>query len=305
MKPRIILLVGPTAVGKSETAVCLAKRINAEIISCDSMQVYKGMDIITAKPPLVSRRIIPHHLLSVISPDKQYCVFRYYKDASPKIKEILRRGKTPLIAGGSGLYMSILIDGLFKSAKPREAIRNRLYQQAEELGSEYIYKRLKDIDPEAAAKIHPHDTKRIIRALEVFEVTGQTISQLQKQKRGLGQEYDIKVFGLNMAREKLYRRIDERVEKMFNQGLVAEVKCLLKSKLSKTAAYAIGIKELKGYFDDFYDLEEAKHMIKRNTRLYAKRQLTWFRKDRRINWIEVGDKEKPKEIAYRIWKELY
>lgn len=304
MKPRIIFLVGPTAVGKSETAVCLAKRINAEIISCDSMQVYKGMDIITSKPPLASRRIIPHHLLSVISPDKEYCVFRYYKDASPKIKEILRRAKTPLIAGGSGLYMSILIDGIFKSAKPRKAIRNRLYQQAEELGSEYIYKRLKDIDPEAAAKIHLNDTKRIVRALEVFEVTGQTISQLQKQRRELGQEYDIKVFGLNMEREKLYRRIDERVEKMFNQGLVAEVKCLLKSKLSKTAAYAIGIKEAKGYLDGLYDLEAAKRLAKRNTRLYVKKQLTWFRKDKRINWIQVGDKEKPITIAKKILKSL-
>ena len=301
MKPRIIFLVGPTAVGKSETAVCLAKRINAEIISCDSMQVYKGMDIITSKPPLASRRIIPHHLLSVISSAQEYSAFRYYKDASPKIKEILRRGKTPLIAGGTGLYMSILIDGIFKSAKPLEAIRNRLYKQAEELGSEYLYKRLKDIDPEAAAKIHPHDTKRIIRALEVFAATGQAISKLQKQRRGLGQEYDIKVFGLDMPREKLCKRIDERVEKMFNQGLVAEVKRLLKLKLSKTAAYAIGIKETKGYLDGTYDLEAAKRLVKRNTRLYAKRQLTWFRKDKRINWINIGDKEKPAGIAKRIY----
>jgi len=304
MKPRIIFLVGPTAVGKSETAVSLAKKINAEIISCDSMQVYKGMDIITSKPPLASRRIIPHHLLSVISPDKEYCVFRYYKDASPKIKEILRRGKTPLIAGGTGLYMSILIDGIFKSISPSKAIRNRLYKQAEELGSEYLYKRLKDIDLEAAAKIHPHDTKRIVRALEVFETTGQPISKLQKERKGLGQEYDIKVFGLNMPRERLCKRIDARVEKMFSKGLVAEVKRLLKFKLSKTAAYAIGIKEAKGYLDGLCDLEEAKRLVKRNTRLYAKRQLTWFRKDRRISWFGVGEKETPASVANRIFKKL-
>jgi len=304
MKEKIIFLVGPTAVGKSETAVCLAKRINAEIISCDSMQVYKGMDIITSKPPLALRKIVPHHLINTNSVDKEYSVWRYYKDVTRKIKEILRRGKTPIIAGGTGLYMSILIDGIFKSISPGKAIRNRLYKQAEELGSEYLYKRLQDIDPEAAAKIHPHDTKRIIRALEVFEATGQTISNLQKQRKGLGQEYDIKVFGLNMPRERLCKIIDERVEKMFSEGLVAEVKRLLKSKLSKTAAYAIGIKELKGYLDGLYDLEEAKCLIKRNTRLYAKRQLTWFRKDRRINWINIGDKEKPAAIANRIIKEL-
>lgn len=304
MKPRIIFLVGPTAVGKSETAVCLAKRIKAEIISCDSMQVYKGMDIITSKPPLALRRIIPHHLLNVISPDKEYNVSRYHKDARPKIKEILKRDKIPLIVGGTGLYMSILIDGIFKSAKPREAIRNRLYRQAEKLGSEYLYKRLKDIDPEAAAKIHLNDTKRIVRALEVFAATGQAISKLQKQRKGLEQEYDIKVFGLNMPRERLCKRIDERVEKMFSQGLVAEVKHLLKLKLSKTAAHAIGIKEAQGYLDGLCDLEAAKRLVKRNTRLYAKRQLTWFRKDKRINWIQVGEKEKPPAVANRIIKGL-
>jgi tRNA dimethylallyltransferase len=304
MKPRIIFLVGPTAVGKSETALCLAKRINAEIISCDSMQVYKGMDIITSKPPLASRRIIPHHLLSIISLDKEYNVTRYNKDAVRKIKEILKRGKIPLIVGGTGLYMSILIDGIFKSSASSKVIRNRLYRQAEELGSEYLYKRLNNIDPESASRIHPHDTKRIIRALEVFQSTGQPISRLQKQRKGLGQEYDIKVFGLNMPRDKLYQKIEERVERMFTNGLVDEVKLLLKLNLSKTAAYAIGIKELKGYLEGLYELEEAKCLIKRNTRLYAKRQLTWFKKDKRINWINIGDKEKPLATANRILKRL-
>lgn len=303
MKPRIIFLVGPTGVGKSLTAVCLAKKINAEIISCDSMQVYKGMDIITSKPPMASRKIIPHHLVSTISPDKEYNVWRYYKDVTRKIKEIVRHGKAPLITGGTGLYMSILIDGIFKSSASKRAIRNRLYKQAKERGSGYLYDRLKVLDSHAASKIHPHDTKRIVRALEVFQTTGQTISKLQKQRKGLGEEYDIKVFCLDMPRERLYQRIDERVEKMFSQGLVAEVKRLLKSKLSKTAAYAIGIRELRGYFEGLYDLEEAKRLIKRNTRLYAKRQLTWFRKDKRIEWIELKDKEKPTSVANRIVKE--
>jgi len=305
MKPKIIFFVGPTAIGKTEIAVILAKRINAEIISCDSMQVYKGMDIITSKPALALRRRIPHYLLSVISADKEYNASRYYKDASREIKEILNRGKVPLVVGGTGLYMSILMDGIFKSSAASEVIRNRLYRQAGERGSEYLYKRLKKIDPQAAGKIHPHDTKRIVRALEVFAATGQKISELQKQRKGLAQEYDIKVFCLNMPRERLYERIEKRVEKMFSDGLVNEVKRLLKSKLSKTAAYAIGIRELKGHFDGLYGIEEAKQLIKRNTRLYAKRQMTWFRKDKRINWIQIGEKEKPLAVANRIWKELY
>ena len=300
MKPRIIFLVGPTAIGKSEIAVCLAKRINLEIISCDSMQVYKGMDIISAKPALALRKTVPHHLISIISPDREYDVTRYNKDATRKIKEILKRSKTPLIVGGSGLYMSILIDGIFKGAQPHLAIRNRLYKQAEKLGSEYLYKRLKDIDPKAAAKIHPHDTRRIIRALEVFQTIGQPISSLQKQRKGLLEKYDVKIFGLSLPREELYKRIDARAEKMFGKGLVAEVKQLLKSKLSKTSRYVIGIRELKGYFDGLYDIEEAKRLVKRNTCQYAKRQLTWFRKDKRINWINIGAKEKPVAIANRI-----
>ncbi|MDP2938125.1 MAG: tRNA (adenosine(37)-N6)-dimethylallyltransferase MiaA [Candidatus Omnitrophota bacterium] len=304
MKPRIIFLVGPTAIGKTEIAVAIAKKINAEIISCDSMQVYKGMDIITSKPPFALRRTTPHHLISAISPDKEYNVSRYYKDVVRKIKEILKRGKIPLIVGGTGLYMSILIDGIFKSSASSKVIRNRLYRQAERLGNEYLYNRLKDIDPEATSKIHPHDTKRIVRALEVFEATGQPISKLQKQRKGLSQDYDIKIFGLNMPREKLYQKIEERVERMFTNGLVDEAKRLLKLKLSKTAAYAIGIKELKGYLDGLYDLDEAKRLIKRNTRLYAKRQLTWFRKDKRISWFGVGEKETPASVANRIFKKL-
>ncbi len=305
MKPKIIFIVGPTAAGKSETAVSLAKKINAEIISCDSMQVYKGMDIITSRPPAALRKSIPHHLISVIPADKEYNVSRYYKDTSRKVKEILSRGKVPLVVGGTGLYMSILVDGLFKSSASGKVVRNRLYMQAGEEGSKYLYDRLKIIDPEASRKIHPNDTKRIVRALEVFESTGQPISKLQKQRKGLSQGYEIKIFGFNLAREKLYQRIEERVDKMFTKGLVSEVKRLLKSKLSRTANYAIGIKEIKGYFDGLYDLGEARQLIKKSTRQYAKRQLTWFRKDKRINWIELGEKEKPQRVADRIWKKLY
>jgi tRNA dimethylallyltransferase len=305
MNPRIIFLVGPTAIGKTNIALILAKKINAEIISCDSMQVYKGMDIITSKAPLNLRKKIPHHLIDVVSPDKEYNVSKYRKDAVAKIREILKKGKTPFFVGGTGLYMSILIDGIFKARAQSKTVRNRLYKEAEKFGNEYIYGRLKKVDPQAADKIHVNDTKRIIRALEVYEITGKPISRLQSERKGLADKYDIKIFCLNMEREKLYKKIEERVDKMFSGGLAGEVKKLLKRKLSKTASYAIGIRELKGYFDGSYGLEDARRLIKHNTRLYAKRQLTWFRKDKRIHWVNIKGKEKPKEIADRLWKELY
>ncbi len=300
----LIFIVGPTATGKSETAVCLAKKINAEIISCDSMQVYKKMDIITSKPSKILSRQVRHHLIDRVSPTQEYNVSRYRQDALKKIKEIMRRGKTPLLVGGSGLYMSILIDGIFEG-KAKQGIRRQLYRQAERFGSDYLYERLKEVDPQAAAKIHPHDLKRMVRALEVFKTTGEQISELQKQRKGLADEYAIKIFSLNMQRDKLYQRIAQRIERMFRKGLLPEVKKLLKLKLSKTACAAIGIKELKGYFAGLYDLAEAKQQMKRNTCLYAKRQLTWFRKDKRIEWVEVRGQDTPKQIAEKIWKRLY
>jgi tRNA dimethylallyltransferase len=305
MKPKILFLVGPTAVGKSEVAARLAKKINAEIISCDSMQLYKGMDIITSKPAPALRKMIKHHLLGTVSPLAKYDVSRYRQDALIKVKEIIKKGKIPLFVGGTGLYMSIVIDGIFKAGPMNKQIRALLYKQVEKFGSGYLYAGLKKVDPEAAAKIHPHDTKRLIRALEVFQATGRPISLLQKQRVGLDKEYTPKIFCLNMPRQDLYLKIERRIDKMFRQGLLNEVRRLVKLKLSRTASSAIGIKELKGYLEGAYDLKEAKRLLKRNTRLYAKRQLTWFRKDKRINWIEVGVKEKPGDIAMRIWKELY
>ena len=297
-------MVGPTAAGKSEVAVELAKRLNAEIISCDSMQVYKDMDIITSKPRGLLRKKIKHHLLDFIFPSEEYNVSRYRKEAVRIIKALVKKGKTPLFVGGTGLYMSVLIDGLFKEKAGNKNIRKRLYQEVQCLGSGGLYKRLKKVDPVAAAKIHPHDARRIIRALEVFQTSGRPISCLQRERRGLGSQYQIKAFCLNLQRDKLYQRIEERMEKMFKKGLLSEVKGLLRPGLSKTASCAIGIKELKGYFEGLYDLEEAKERILRNTRQYAKRQLTWFRKDRRLVWIEVSEKETPGAIAQRIIKQI-
>jgi len=298
-KKSVLFLIGPTAVGKSEVGVHLAKKINAEIISCDSMQIYKKMDIITSKPAMNLRRKIRHHLIDVVPADKEYDVSKYRKDALKKIKEIQEKSKIPLFAGGTGLYMSILVDGIFETEGNNLRLRKKLYKEASVKGNQYLYKRLQEADPQAAKKIHPHDTKRIIRALEVFTSTGKPISSLQKQRKGLNDEFDVRIFCLNMERQELYKRIEKRVDKMFAQGLVVEVKRLLKLSLSRTASYAIGIRELRDYFKGLYDLERAKELIKRNTRRYAKSQLTWFRKDKRIRWIEVDDKS-AKEVAEEI-----
>jgi len=304
MKNKIFFLVGPTAVGKSEVSLRLARKLNAEIISCDSMQIYRGMDIIASKPTPVMRKKIRHHMIDIVSPAAEYNVSTYRKEALKKIKEIIKKGKTPLFVGGTGLYMSILIDGIFKAKAQNKKIRQRLYDELGEHGGKYLYKKLKKIDFEAATKIHPNDSRRIIRALEVFESTGKTISSLKQQRVGLGEKYEITVFCLNMERQELRERIKRRVDKMFSLGLAAEVKKLSKLRLSKTASQAIGIKELKGYSDGLYDLEKAREMIIQATCQYAKRQLTWFRKDKRIQWIEIDDRESPQSLATRILERI-
>lgn len=305
IRKRIIFLVGPTAVGKSEAALKLAARIPAEIISCDSMQIYKGMDIVSSKPLKTLMRRVKHHLIGILSPEEEYSVVKYRRQAIDKIKEVIKRGRIPLFVGGTGFYMSILIDGIFTAKPENKKLRQFMYKEAELRGSRYLHQKLAKVDPQAALRIHPNDTRRIVRALEVFETMGLPISKLQKHRRGLACEYDIRIFCLNMPRDKLYKRIDERVDKMFKRGLLKEISKLLKLKLSRTACYCLGIRELKGYFRGLYDLEEAKRLMKRNSRLYAKRQLTWLRKDKRINWIELSGRETPQLIANKIWKKLF
>jgi len=291
IKPRIVFLLGPTAVGKTEFALKLAKGINAEIISCDSMQVYKRMDIISSKPSPYQRKKITHHLVDIIPPSKIYNASVYRQSALKAIKSILKKNKVPLFVGGTGLYASAVLDGIFKGPEGDRRIRNRLYQQAEKKGARYIYEHLIRVDPIAAARIHPHDLKRIIRALEVWEKTGKPISKLQQQRQGIGNDYNVEIFCLNRPRNELYARINQRVDKMFRKGLVKEVSHLLKVGLSKTASCAIGIAEINDYLAGRCSLSEAKDLIKRHTRQYAKRQLTWFRKDKRITWINITDKK--------------
>ena len=306
-KKKIIFLVGPTGIGKSAVAISLAKKIKAEIISCDSMQVYRGMDIITSKADGAQRRTIRHHLLDVVKPCQEYNVARYRLEALAICHKLFKQEKIPLFVGGSGLYYSIIIDGLFLAVPEDKKIRVKLHKQLVSKGSSYLYKRLSRVDPLAARKIHPHDTRRIIRALEVYLKTGEQISFLHKQRKGLGSEYELKVFGLNCNRQELYRKIDSRVERMFSLGLVEEVKQLLKYKLSKTAICAIGISQLRDYFNGAHSLEQAKRLMQRSSRNYAKRQLTWFRKDKRIKWINISKTETSQAVAkrvYKLWKKL-
>jgi len=304
-KRKIFFLVGPTAVGKTETAIFLAEKLNAEIISCDSMQIYKGMNVVTSKPTKAQRKIIMHHLIDELPINKEYDVSLYRKAAIEIMEVIFKRDKSVFFVGGTGLYVTALIEGIFEIKAQDDLLRKELYNQAQTKGKGYLYKKLRKVDPKASAKIHPNDLKRIIRALEVFKITGKPISELQKLREGLGKKYKVVMLGLNMDREDLYKRIDERVDEMFARGLVAEVKKILRSKISKTAYCAIGIKEVQGYLNKEYGLERARYLMKLNTRHYAKRQLTWFRKDKRISWIKVQTEENPQRIANKIWKKLY
>ncbi|MDD5116522.1 MAG: tRNA (adenosine(37)-N6)-dimethylallyltransferase MiaA [Candidatus Omnitrophica bacterium] len=303
-KKRIIFLVGPTAVGKSDIAIHLAKKINAEIISCDSMQVYGKMDIVTSQPLPAQKRKVKHHLLGVVEPTREYNVANYRRDALAVCDKLFLKGKLPLFVGGSGLYCSIIIDGLFPSVPEDKLIRAKLSKQLSSRGSLYLFEKLRKIDPLSAKRVHPNDSRRIIRALEVYAKTGLPISEMQKRRKGLGDGYDVRVFALNMDRRLLYDNIDRRTEKMFNSGLVNEARRLLKLKLGKTAYCAIGIRELEGYFTGKYSLDEAKRLIQRNSRHYAKRQLTWFRKDKRARWVNIKKEESSVEVARRIYKLL-
>lgn len=301
-KQKVIFIVGPTATGKSELAVKLAKKIRAEIISADSMSIYRGMDIISSKPDKNLRKQAPHHLIDIITSDKEYNVAKFIKESNKKIKEIIKRKKAPIIVGGSGLYIDGLLYGVFRGTKSDATLRAKLEQEAKKYGSHYLYEKLKVIDPEAAEKIHPNNLRRIIRALEVCILSKEKFSEIKRKRSGLIDIYDIELFGLGLDRDKLYSRIDARVDKMFRRGLISEVKHLLKKKLAKTACQALGIKEVEGLLKGQHDLERAKYLLKRNTRHFAKRQITWFKRNKQIVWLDA-DRNRNKlagEIIKRI-----
>ena len=302
---KIIFLVGPTAIGKTEVAVKLAKKINAEIVSCDSMQIYREMNIISAKPSKAQRKKVSHYLIDEVSVTKKFSVANYQKRALKAIKEIYEGQKTVLVVGGSGLYMKVLLDGIFSESRKSLLIRKSLYRSAEKYGNKYLYERLRRIDSQAAEKIHPNDLRKIIRALEVFDTTGVVISKLQKKRQGgLWGKFDVEVFGLICNRDELYKAVDLRVQKMFSKGLVKEVKGLIGRRLIQTASQGIGIKEIKGYLEGRYDLFQVKKDMCLASRHFAKRQLTWFRKEKRIKWVNVSIDSTPEIIANRLLRLL-
>ena len=301
---QIIFIVGPTAVGKSDVALTLAQKLKGEIVSCDAMQVYKEISVATSKPSRAMFGKVPHHLVDIQSVEDEFDVARFNEQALKAILAIMKQGKVPIVTGGSGMYMQVLLDGIFPGGGKDPQVRARLEEEAEDKGNEALYAKLKKIDPATALKIHPSDRRRMIRALEVYETTRQPISVAQKSREGLWGKYAIRIFALNRERSELYTRINRRVEEMLDAGLVDEIKKLKKYKLSLTASRIIGVKEIDGYLQGEYDIERAKYLIQLNTRHLAKRQMTWFRKDKRLEWIMIGEDDSPKMVAGKISEAL-
>ena len=278
----------------------LAKRFNGEVVSCDSMQIYKRMDIGTAKPFPEERQGIPHHMIDVAEPDEDFSVSRYCEMASPIVDDIVARGKTAIIAGGTGLYMDSLIKGNDFAPFPSTGCRERLEAQCDEMGMEFMMNMLREIDPEAAERIH--DRKRMIRALEVYQETGETITEHNRKTQLIPPKYSPLWFGLDFEpRQALYDRIDLRVDIMLEQGLVEEIRNLLASGIPEkcTAMQAIGYKEFVDALDGRCTIEEAAAQVQQASRRYAKRQLTWFRRNKAMNWLTRTPAEGAEEILER------
>ncbi|MCC2253207.1 tRNA (adenosine(37)-N6)-dimethylallyltransferase MiaA [Ruminococcus sp. CLA-AA-H200] len=289
MKRPLIILAGPTAVGKTDLSVRLAKQINASVISADSMQVYRHMDIGSAKITPEEMDGVPHYLVDVLEPEEEFSVVRFQQMAKEAAEEIYARGQIPLVVGGTGFYVqALLYDIDFTENDGDDSFRRELEQTAKEQGSEYLHDLLKERDPKAAEQIHPNNVKRVIRALEFYQQTGKRISEHNEEERGKESPYEFAYFVLTDERSRLYERIDRRVDLMMEQGLLEEVRELKERGVRRdsTAMQGLGYKELYAYLDGAYDLEEAVRVIKRDTRHFAKRQLTWFKRERDVIWAD-------------------
>ena len=299
MKSRLICLLGPTAVGKTEIAIRLAQRLNAEIISVDSRQIYRQMDIGTAKPTPEEQRAARHHLIDCVDISEAFSVADYQSLVDVAITDIQNRDKRVLLVGGAGLYFRAIVDGLFEGPGADPSLRKRLEEEAAQFGVDALHKRLQTCDPESAERIHPNNLVRVIRALEVYELTDTPMSELQQQWHPEKQRYPFIAFGLTMPRALLYRRIEQRVDVMLANGLIAEVESLLAAGHARdsVALQSFGYRELIAYLDGDCTYQEAISQLKQNTRRFAKRQLTWFRKDTRIEWL---DRESTSDIVGAI-----
>ncbi|MDE6781730.1 MAG: tRNA (adenosine(37)-N6)-dimethylallyltransferase MiaA [Ruminococcus sp.] len=305
-KPKILAVVGATASGKTSLGVELAKIYNGEIISADSMQIYKGLDIASAKPTPEEMQGIPHHLIDFLDRDVAFSVSDYVSLANEKIKDILSRGKLPIIVGGTGLYIDSLLNNVkFSDGGSDEVYREELYAIAREKGNQYLHNVLAETDPVSAESIHMNNVVRVVRALEVYHITGRRFSELKAESRLVESPYDSLIIGLDYRdRQTLYERINLRVDEMGRNGLVEEAESIWKTGGQKTASNAIGYKELIPYFENIMTLDECLDTIKQETRRYAKRQLTWFRKNTRIQWIFLDEIDKKSEISEKSKKTI-
>jgi len=301
----VAILVGPTAVGKTAISLPLAKKLNAEIISADSRQIYKHLDIGTAKTSPEELNAVPHHLIDALEIEEDYAAGRFAEDASYIINEIFARDRVPLIVGGAGLYIKALIDGLFSESSSDEDVRTALLERVESEGIESLYQEFQEIDPEYASEIHINDTKRIVRALEIYQVTRKKPSQHFKNEHE-GLEHPYQMIALNRERKTLYDRVNRRVDQMIDNGLVQEVKNILEMGYTgkENSLRTVGYQEIIAYLNDEIPLGDAVRQIKTHSRHYAKRQLTWFRNQHDAIWFQFEDFASDKELLTAILEEI-
>ena len=298
---RVFALVGPTGIGKSAIAVELAQSLGAEIVSCDSMQVYRHMSLLTQAPTHAQRALVQHHLIDCVEPTQSFSVGQYHKTAAPIINRILERGKRVLIVGGTGLYLKALTEGLCDAPPADNRVREQLWSECQGLGSAMLYDRLRGVDSLAASRIHPNDARRIIRALEVYTLTGRPISTWWRQASAELLQGQVQIIGINREREDLYARVNERVLHMvYEQGVINEVRQLLHLPLSRVSRQVHGLGDLEAYLSGRLTLKDAIAVWQQRVRNYARRQMVWFRQTPGIRWLTLGTEEPPWESATRV-----
>ncbi len=293
-KKKIVVVAGPTGTGKTKLSVALAKHFDGEVISADSMQVYRKLDIGSAKVTPEETEGVPHHLIDILEPDENFSVAQYVQKANEATEDILKRGKLPILCGGTGLYISSFVDNVkFTESETDFSLREKLMREAEGQGTEVLWQRLMAIDPEAAKAVHPNNVKRVVRALELYESTGLTLSEQNARSKLMESAYEPVMLALTGERELLYERINLRVDRMIEAGLFEEVKALSESGMMRSmqSMQGIGYKEVLAYREGECELSECVELIKKNSRNYAKRQLTWFKRDERYQWFDIGEEE--------------
>jgi tRNA dimethylallyltransferase len=308
-KTKIIVIVGPTASGKTSLGVHVAKAIGGEVVSGDSMQIYESMNIATAKPTVEEMQGVKHHLIGFVNPEDEYSVASFCEDAKKAVEEITSKGKIPVLVGGTGLYIDSFINNTtFFETSGSKAVREKLYEELKEFGIEKLYQELLAVDSKAAEKIHPNNEVRVIRALEIYRTTGQTLTEQNRRSHDEESEYEPLYIGIAYKdREKLYERINKRVDLMLEAGLLEETRAFYEKYPSQTAINAIGYKELKPFLDGNKSLEDCVSHLKQATRRYAKRQLTWFNRNEKINWIypdTYNNSEQVFDLAEKLVKEF-